>query len=82
MNQNNALSAMINSKVDQDLKKSLSIQQKLSTHHAAGEIFGNMGGAKTQTMQEAERIDDTVDRVFLRRNIGFNEMIFNEFGKD
>lgn len=82
LNINNAFSAMVNSKLDQDLKKSLTIQQKLSTHHATGEIFGNMGSAQAQTMQGQERIDSTVDRVFLRRNIGFNEMVFNEFGKD
>ena len=79
---NLAFSAMLNSKLDADLRKSLSAQQKLSTHHATGEIFGNMGAAKTRTLQGQDRVDPTVDRVFLRRNIGFSEMVFNEFGRD
>ena len=30
----------------------------------------------------AEQFGMAVDRVYLRRNIGFDEMIFNELGKD
>ena len=65
-----------------DLRVNYNLQKKLSTHSQVGEVFGNMGSTKMTKLLVSEQLDNSVDRIYLRRNIGFNEMIFNELGKD
>ena len=50
MNTTDILSAMVNNVIVKDLKHSIMMQNRLSTYNGTGELFGNMGSSKADSL--------------------------------
>lgn len=76
-NNDQVVESLINQNISLSIRRDRNLQKKLTLNSQVGEVYA---GTVTKDVNLAGKA--TTDRLYLRRNIGFNEFIFRELGQD